>query len=167
MPDYPWWDVVEGDAVEQGDLLTSCRVFRPALSAADVSLTEAETPNVPLRWLTIDAIVLSQSCDLVLGKVNDVLLCAAWPRAELANGLSSARGIDGIRRGHVAHYHLLPSCQIEGLTDEVRVVDFKSVYTLPLDYFRRVATLRGKRRRLLSRHIESTYLKPSHVTSCA
>lgn len=131
------------------DLLAACLVFRPTLAAADVDVTEGTLPKVPLEQLTIDAIVLSQSCDLVQHKVQDVLLCACWQPRELPDGLGSVRGLDGIRRGHLASHHLLPPCSLEGFVESVRVVDFRSVYTLPLDYFRRLAAKRGKRLRLL------------------
>ena len=76
-PAYPWYLVVRGDAIEQGDLFEKCPVFLPPDDLADGPLTDAT-----FRWEERDLIVLSQSCDLTKGreKLTEVLFCAAWQR---------------------------------------------------------------------------------------
>jgi len=82
-PNYPWYQALAGDNIEQGDLFEHCPVFLPPDDLAAASLESAT-----FRWEERDLIVLSQSCDLVKGreKVSDVLLCAVWQRSELTEG---------------------------------------------------------------------------------
>ena len=83
-PAYPWYQLVQGDDIEQGDLLEGCPIFLPPEDLAETSLSEAA-----FRWEELDVIVMSQTCDMVKGreKVTDVLLCPAWRRPELTTGL--------------------------------------------------------------------------------
>src|SRR5438874_2852767 len=77
-PTYPWYQVFQGDDIEQGDVFEACPVFLPSEDFAEGPLSSAT-----FRWEERDLIVLSQSCDLVKGreKVTDVLLCAVWRRS--------------------------------------------------------------------------------------
>src|SRR5438445_11004156 len=78
--DYPWYQVVRGKELEQGDILESCPVFLPR---TDLAATEEGTLlfDEELR----DVIIVSQSCDLVIGreKISEVLLCPLWRREQL------------------------------------------------------------------------------------
>jgi hypothetical protein len=97
-------------------------------------------------------IVMSQSCDLVLGreKLTDVLLCATWGRSELTTGhLATARGLEDARRGNLPGYHLLAPCGLPNFERELRIVDFRRVYSLPLSFVRHRAAMAGDRLRLL------------------
>jgi hypothetical protein len=69
---YPWYSVVSGDEIQQGDILESCRVYSPP---PEIS-TDPFSPPV-FKWNERDVIVMSQSCDLVKGreKVEEVLVC--------------------------------------------------------------------------------------------
>jgi hypothetical protein len=79
-----------------------------------------------------------------------VLLCAAWGRGELTSGhLSTPRGLEDARRGNLPGYHLLAECHLPGMTRELRIVDFRRVYSLPLTFVRQVAARGGERLRLL------------------
>jgi hypothetical protein len=144
---YPWYEALQGDDVEQGDLLETCPIFLPPEDLADETLASAT-----FRWEERDLIVLSQSCDLVKGreKVTDVLLCAAWRRSELTEGyLATSKGMEDARRGNLPGFHVLAACSLPGLEREIRVVDFRRVYSLPLAFLRRRSATSGKRLRLL------------------
>ena len=70
--EYPWYAVVEGDAIKQGDILESCPVFLPP---ENLATTYKDTePKTSVKWIELDLIVMSQSCDLAKGreKVDDV-----------------------------------------------------------------------------------------------
>jgi hypothetical protein len=145
--DYPWYQDVAGDDLEQGDLFEACPVFLPPDDLADALSTTST-----FRWEERDLIVLSQSCDLVKGreKVSDLLLCAVWQRSELTQGyLSTAKGMEDARRGNLPGFHVLSACALPGLVREVRVVDFRRVYSLPLPFMRKRATVSRPRLRLL------------------
>ena len=73
-PDYPWYRVVRGSDLEQGDLLRGCPrfVIPPHAMGDDAELIVTRE--------TVDAIVLTQSCDLAVRpdgecEATDVLLC--------------------------------------------------------------------------------------------
>lgn len=137
-PNYPWYQAVAGEDIEQGDLFEHCPVFLPPDDLADASLETAT-----FRWEDRDLIVLSQSCDLIKGreKVSEVLLCAVWQRSELTEGhLATSRGMEDARRGNLPGFHVLAACALSGIEREVRVVDFRRVYSLPLSFLRKRAT---------------------------
>lgn len=113
-------------------------------------LAEGLLATATFRWEERD--VLSQSCDLVKGreKVTDVLLCAAWQRSELTTGyLASNKGLEEARRGNLPGFHIVAACTLPGLDREVRVVDFRRVYSLPIAFLRKRAAAGGDRIRLL------------------
>lgn len=70
--EYPWYDAVSGEDIEQGDIFDDCPVFIPAEELATNLLEEAE-----FIWEERDVIVMSQTCDMVRGreKIAEVLLC--------------------------------------------------------------------------------------------
>jgi hypothetical protein len=146
-PQSPWYGIVNGGEIHQGDILEACRIFLPP---ADL---DEHAPTIPtFQWLEQDVIVLSQTCDMVEGreKIADILLCAIWQRSELTHGfLSTAKGMEEARRGNLPGFHVLAACDLPGCSRDVRVVDFRRVYSLPLAFFRRRATAAGDRLRLL------------------
>ena len=134
-PAYPWYALIsEGDEIQQGDLLESCPVFTPP---ADLDLDD-ETAE--FEWVERDVVVMSQSCDLVKGraKVEEVLLCAVWRRSEAAgkSPFTTPRGFEEARRGNLPGFHLLAECSLPGFERELRVVDFRRLYSLPIAYVR-------------------------------
>lgn len=143
---YPWYRIVQGTDLAQGDLLERCPVFLPPAELAE------PRDEATFAWEERDVVVMTQTCDLVAGreKVTDVLLCAAWSRGDLTAGhLSTPRGLEDARRGNLPGYHLLAECRLPDMGAELRVVDFRRVYSLPITFVRQVATRAGRRLRLL------------------
>src|SRR4051794_16768693 len=102
---YPWFEIVTGDDLEQGDLLEACPVFVPP---EDLAL--GDRAPVVFQWEERDVVVMSQSCDLAKGheKVTEILLCSAWLRSELTEGyLATAKGMEEARRGNLPGFHVL------------------------------------------------------------
>jgi hypothetical protein len=144
---YPWYRLVHGTDLAQGDILERCPVFLPPADLAEKPLAEAA-----FTWQERDVIIISQTCDLVPGreKITEVLLCSAWSRSELTSGhLATARGLEDARRGNLPGYQLLAPCDLSGFARELRIVDFRRVYSLPLAYIRQRAAMAGDRLRLL------------------
>ncbi len=144
---YPWYDTVEGDDLEQGDILESCPVFIPPSGLTSGALLDAT-----FEWEERNVIVLSQTCDMVKGreKLTEVLLCPVWGRSELTRGyLSTARGMEDARRGNLPAFHVIAACSNPGIEREVRVVEFSRVFSLPIDFVRAHARRMGDRARLL------------------
>ncbi|MBI2927846.1 MAG: hypothetical protein HYY24_19310 [Verrucomicrobia bacterium] len=146
--DDPWYRAVHGSDLEQGDILENCPVYRPR---TDPAIAEPDT--VVFDEDLHDVIVVTQSCDLALGreKVSEILLCPVWRRSELnaPHHLSTSRGMEEARRGAVPGFHVLAASSEPGLQGEVRVVDFRRVYTLPVAFVRRQAEQSSPRLRLL------------------
>jgi hypothetical protein len=143
---YPWYGVVQGEDLAQGDLFDRCPVFLPPADMVE------PWEEASFAWQQYDVVVMTQTCDLVPGreKVTEVLLCAAWSRSELKSGhLSSERGLEDVRRGNLPGYHLLAASDLTDNTSELRIVDFRRVYSLPLTFVRQRAARTGNRLRLL------------------
>ena len=146
---YPWYCLVNGDELEQGDILENCPVFSPP---SDLTLNSLEDAEADFTWEERDVIIMSQSCDLVKGreKVTEVLLCAVWNRSELTEGhLSTDKGMEDVRRGQLPAFHALNECKLPNADREFRVVDFHRIYALPLDFTREFAVKTPDRIRLL------------------
>ncbi|MGD9854003.1 MAG: hypothetical protein AB7U20_03545, partial [Planctomycetaceae bacterium] len=100
-----------------------------------------------------DVIVMSQSCDLAPGreKVPEVLLCGLWTFDELqgVKHFQTAQGKEDARRGNMPGFHLISACDERGFESDIRVIDFRRVYTAPVEYLRKRAIDAGPRLRLL------------------
>jgi hypothetical protein len=140
MPEpYPWYAAVQGEGLEQGDLLRSCPVYRPTAEGA-------------LRHENADVIVLSHSCDLGHDKLEMVQVCPYWPLEMLAGRvpfLQNKRGKEELRRGNLPGYHLLNRCDLPGLEGDFLVVDFRALFGVHLDTSRGLARQQSPRLRLL------------------
>lgn len=159
-PPYPWYEPVTGDELEQGDILEACPVFSPP-----ENLAGEDYKTAMFVWDEVDVIVLTQTCDLVEGreKVSEVMLCPVFRPSELTEGyLSTPKGMEEARRGNIPGFHVLAACGLPGFVREVRVVDFKQVFALPLDFARRQAALAENRLRLLPpyrEHLAQAYAR--------
>ncbi|MCI0691854.1 hypothetical protein L0337_07580 [candidate division KSB1 bacterium] len=150
---FPWYETIEGDDLEQGDIFERCPVFT---LASPFSYQDYCSPNFKADFSTweLDVIVMTQSCDLVKEhpKINEVLLCPLWDLEKLATQVELAhqwKGKEDIRRGNVPGYLMLYASTLPGFERPIRAVSFHRVYSLPLVFLRGMAQARGKRLRLL------------------
>jgi|SRR5215216_3008595 len=89
MPEeYPWYEVVEGDRLEQGDMLKACPVIAPV---PDLPFPISEDDDVPGDLLFFDVVVMTQSCDLKNEKLDDVICMPALRRSRSRGRGLSAR----------------------------------------------------------------------------
>jgi len=146
MRDYPWYDLVTGDSLAQGDILEACRVFLPP---ANIDLPEPSGASIGFEER--DAIVMTQSCDLEHANVTEVVLCLIWYSRELQTGpfKNPAQGLEHVRLGRLNGFHLLNKCDIADHVRPFRVVDFRRTFSLPLDYVKGFARKESPRLRLL------------------
>ncbi len=143
---YPWYCLVDGDELQQGDILEDCPVFFPP---SNLTLNSLEANFI---WEERDVIIMSQSCDIIKEreKIREVLLCAVWNRSEITEGhLSTNRGLEDARRGQLPASHVLNECKLLNAEREFRIVDFHYVFTLPLSFCREFAVKTPNRIRLL------------------
>lgn len=143
IPKYPWFGIVEGDEIEQGDIFEDCPIFLPP---QDLKVSDTQPQrDVPFSWLKRDVIVISQSCDLVKDreKIQDLLLCAVWKSSDLAKDshLAKPSAMEDLRKGRYPAFHMLAASNLPGFEREVRIVDFRKIHTLPLPYTRATAAL--------------------------
>ena len=150
MMDYPWYAVVTGPGLQQGDLLRDCPVVVPMPDFAWPMREE----RLPVEVQLYDVAVLSQSCDLANDKIQDVVVVPHIALTALEQESSFLRGRQGkeaLRRGQVVGYHLLAGYDghVEELRGGLQVVDLRRVYSLPKAFLRRFAEAQGSRLRLL------------------
>lgn len=132
MPNYPWYGIVEGDELQQGDIFENCPIFLPP-----EQMNGSETPVV--KWKERDLIVISQSCNLEKDreKIQQANLCEAWRRSEFRTGFLSKPGdLEQVRKGQVPRYHLLAPSSHSGFERELRIVDLQQVHSLPVQFLR-------------------------------
>lgn len=149
--DYPWYSLVDGaETILQGDFIHECPVL---ILPAEFSVGD----EIEVSVVNYNVVVMSQSCDLVQGKIDLVLVCPVWPLSEFENRsdfFKSKRGKEALRQGNVPGYHLLNKCEIEGFQQNYLVVDFRSVYGIPFNFLFQLVQKKGKRLRLLSPYRE-------------
>ena len=157
-PDYPWYQVVDGQsAIEQGDFIFKCPILEP--------ITEIpEDDHISANLESYNVIVMSQSCDLIQGKIAIVLVCPFIALTEMCEANSYYKGSIGkesLRRGNQPGYHLLNRCDFReyGLSDFL-VVDFHNVFGIHLNVL--TSCLKSKSKGYVCyRHIGNIFPKPS------
>jgi len=149
-PRYPWYAVVSGDELQQGDILLECPVL---YVPADTFL---QPGNARIRIDRQNVIVMTQSCDLVIradGKCNaeDVILAAFYFRKELEHDkhFSKPANWENARKGRMPRYHVLNKCEIDEHELDFMLVDLGRVFTLSVEAVRQFANSKGERLRLL------------------
>ena len=148
-----WYEAVSGPDLAQGDVLQ--QVLLPFISSSD--------PNRPEIVLErTSAVVLTQTCDLENQKVTHVLLGAvvryeSYAEAERSRGnqfVASRRFRKAVLEGALPPLAVLRPSEVAGLPFEWSLVDFRRLYTLPLDDVRSMAGSLGTRLRLRSPYRE-------------
>jgi len=148
--DFPWYGVVRGATLEQGDLLRGCPHFVIPPDAY------RQSEGVTLAQETIDAIVLTQSCDLAVRsdgqcEATDVLLCPFYFKKDLAQHqvFKKDEAWEEVRKGRRPFFHVLNECRSPGHELDFALVDFHALFTLGLELVRHFAAGTGERLRLL------------------
>jgi hypothetical protein len=136
---YPWYGLVTGDELEQGDLLEACPIVRP-------------TATNEFLQHSANVVILSQSCDLLNEKLEIVQVCPMWPLEQLAAEVEyfhSRRGKEDLRRGNLPGYHLLNRCELPNHESDFLVCDFRSLFGAHLAVAKKLAAQQSPRVRLL------------------
>lgn len=155
-----WYEEVNDNSLEQGDLVPRCPVVYAVYSPPTTSISsEEEIQEVEMG--IFDVVVLTQSCDLRTKDLGSVIACPyyslfdfLWEQSKLTdlNSKQQKALFNEIRKGERAGLHLLDS-PTENLS-EARIVDFRTVFSFPSSVLREVARRRTPRNRLLSPYRE-------------
>jgi hypothetical protein len=158
MPEFQWYEIVEGKNLEQGDILENFEliVTRVVDTASDELKVDAET---------YDVIIMTQSCDIPKKTQRHIILCPIWSIEEAAKVNSffhDNEGKEELRRGNVVGYQLLNKCDTKGFERPFRIVEFKRIIEVTKDRVESFATSAGKRIRLLPpyrEHLSQAFAK--------
>jgi len=158
---YPWYEVAEGDYLEQGDFIDDCKVLIPryVLSNSGDETASPDTSSYQVDGVvdTYNVIIVSQSCDLDNKKVDYVLVCPRWSYSEVVKGNSkfgTKDAFERIKKGIEYRYCMLGKGDLPGLPTEIQIVDFNRVFSIPYDIMKQIALSNGKRLRLRSPYKE-------------
>lgn len=144
MMDYPWYELTKDDQILQGDFFYSVPFLEPL---SDIRIEEFEYKSG-----LYDVIVISQSCDLILKKLKTVIVCPIWTLEQFSDKKSDYKKKgrrEKLRKGEIIGYHLLNKCDLEGFESDFLIVDFKSVFSIPLTYLQNIIEKKENRIRLL------------------
>lgn len=147
-----WWDMVEGPSLLQGDYLSDC--FVPVIPA-DFDPEQNEEPELLVEVRNV--IVLTQSCDLENAKAPFVAVCPIYTlnEWEAINPEFKKKGNwERVRQGRVEGLHMLAGLAGPHNNHDSLVVDFRQIYSLPIDYLTTHAARSGQRPRLRSPYLE-------------
>src|SRR4051812_10468025 len=141
-----WYEVIEGAELEQGDVLIGCPVLVPIEADIEAASAEGGGGDEPSEVETLaveeairDVVVMTQSCDLVNDKVQDVLVAeviewASWVRAEADAGRQLGKNAqEGWRKKLVrGQYPALSLLHDHGEEPSMgwSIVDFRKLYTV-------------------------------------
>lgn len=130
--DYPWYRVVTEVSLEQGDFLTDLPILIPPpfneLSAED---------SIGVRLREFNMVILTQSCGLSAGKVDNVMVAPVFKTEDMEEAVSELKSKGGknkVKQGAIPSVHMLPPCELPGFESPPRVVNFRQAAAVPLDW---------------------------------
>jgi hypothetical protein len=147
---YPWYEVVKGNDLQQGDIFFGCPIPKPTLSALESSASAAEEVEVQRH----NAIVVSQSCDLAIRKdgkcaVDHVILCPIYSFEDLKDDgrYSRKESWEEARKGRHPSVHVLNECAV-GTKFGFMLVNLTEVLSIDVSTLREFAEKQNPRVRL-------------------
>jgi hypothetical protein len=149
---YPWYEILNPNFfdLQQGDIVPNCPILIPPSNIQSQEEIEIEIKE-------IDSIILSQSCDLINGKIEIVLVCPYYPLTTFIKNLpedqqgkkAQAKIVDNLRKGYLPGYHLLNKNQDIDSFSDYQVVDFRNVYGIQFKSLIQIISALPERIRLL------------------
>lgn len=155
MSDYPWYDVVHGPSLEQGDVFRKFPVFIPPVITTPELYEEGAEGEVDIE-LT-DVMILTQSCDLDRDKMGNVLLAPIYSLSDFVAKVPKAtrRSLYGeLKAGRKYSAHILDRCNIPDHESDFTVVNFAMATTVAITTLEAFANSSLPRLRLLSPYRE-------------
>ncbi len=150
-----WYQVVQGDALRQGDLVTGMPVFHIAADYTLPSIQDIErnpSPAVPGTFAAADWVILSPSCDIDTGRARQLLLAQCVPATKENTRSNSEKEhlqrLEVVRQGLDPAKFLLPPHSGEP-SFQLAFVNIRSIALLPVAV---VKSFAGQRKRLRLQH---------------
>ena len=146
VQEYPWYAIGTWESLQQGDIILECPVLVPPNDFAErlSGVIEGGSIESPIQVDVFNLVVMSQSCDLENDKVDQVLLCGIFAASEYSKSERIA-----IAKEHRPSVHMVERCDVKGFEFERRVIEFRTIYTLPKAFVMNFARSMGKRIRIL------------------
>lgn len=145
---YPWFKLTSDKNVTQGDLIRNCPVFIPH---STIDLEDSNSLH-GIEVKSTNIIIMSQACDLAFKKIDFVVACPYFNLSaieEINPSLKDIKLKEKIRRGNVPGYHMLDAYESKKILQEISIVDFRYVYSLPLAFIESLIKRKPQRLRLL------------------
>jgi len=149
--DYIWYDDVPANSsIEQGDILEGCNVIIPNEQHYQ-ALLESKEHETPLDVIAINAIVLSQSCDIQNEKIDSIIVSPIWSLRkfiEKGDYFKSTAAREDLRQGKFPEYHLLQKFETDALPNDFYFVDFQRIYSVPKKFLQALVSSKPHKRLL-------------------
>jgi hypothetical protein len=152
---YPWYETLRNSGeIRQGDFMPNCPIILPPNNFNFENgqlLIDQE-----LVMKTLDAVVVSQSCDLENDKIEIVLVCPFYsidyffeslPQSDRV-GKGREKILRALKQGNLPAYHLLNRDEVNDITNFL-IVDFRNVYGINFEFLKTYSPTLAKRQRLL------------------
>lgn len=149
---YEWYTIINSSKeLNQGDLIYNCPVIIPP-----INLLEEDEVDVDIN--TINAIILSQSCDLENNKIDLVLVCPFFPLENFLEQFAQSQNqtltkkfrektIKDLKQGNFPSYHIIN--KMDTHLDDFQVDDFRNVYGVNIQFLGELCSTINERIRLL------------------
>lgn len=149
-----FWIQINSPSLAQGDWLPNSPI---PMFGADFGKADTPGGHTPVSIKFGDVIVMTQSCDLEQKKAFLVACCRITTLIEFerTNPKASKQGWwEAVRQGRVEGLHLLGSPMEPQNNCAVLAVDFRQIFSLPVDYLETHSRSLGSRWRLASPYLE-------------
>ncbi len=149
--DYKWYELLQNsEDITQGDIIKGC----PVTELLETS--EINEDIMQSKIIFVDGIVMTQACDIANNKAKNIVICALFSKSDfeaqqLAEG-KTKKQIDGILdsicKGQQNSLHIINNFNSDDFSQDYYIVDFKSIYTLPIGIVKKTALNNNIRLRL-------------------
>lgn len=157
-----WYEIVNANVdITQGDLIFQCPLigWRRSVSKVKIDSIKKNLKSYA-DVISVDVVVLTQACDLIHNKVQNVILCPhialsdfkkIWEedmRAKNQNPSNKSWNAccNDICDGYVWNMSMINCLEKDYISMEVRLIDFREVYTLPKIFLESLLSERGEQR---------------------
>ena len=138
-----WLKEVSDKPLEQGSIILDFPL--PEIMEFDVKEND-ESNKISVNITNQAAIIMTQSCDIINEKVNNIMLCPVYTLGQYIealhdNGYSNKKiesSIDNMRKNAEYSKFLIDETSLCDI-DDYLVVDFDSVVALPINAVKRIA----------------------------